>query len=246
MKKELKTSRAEEVYLDAIERKSFKTDLDAFMKRFRVPNPKLHTEEKIEEWLLGMFQVALEYRFPSPFLKPRKDNKYPKASEYIPARIAFLKKYRFSVDMNGNAMDEIIGGKVPAYTNVDLETPIEHEERINGRRSLKIVVYAGATREEVLNYIKRWWKYLRKHLEGSQKVKRVRVKTKRKEDALADFYSRKPVRELMVILGEKVKPEYKATLVERILNEIHGYPSRDYLSLNRAVYRKRARTLSDK
>ncbi|OHA84408.1 MAG: hypothetical protein A2937_01565 [Candidatus Yonathbacteria bacterium RIFCSPLOWO2_01_FULL_47_33b] len=223
MKKGLSNyDKAKEIHRLAVQRVSFKQDLAVFVKKFSVPQEPKYSKGQIQEWLLSAYESAV-YQFYAPRgLKiPIKYKKLP-GKEYISERMKFLRRYGFSVAMDGGVMDEILVGETPAYECFEIEPPSEKDEKDLGRRVLKIVVYEGATEKGLIRYIEREWKWMKAHLKGKIKAVRSRTTESKKRHQLVQEHMDKSLSELKKELGiaENARSS-KEALVSRILKENH-------------------------
>lgn len=173
MKKELKDRRMNELLWRARQRGSFEKDLASFKRRHKVPSSKMIANDSIAEWLVQKYSKAV-----GDFYSPR-------GSRYISDRIAFLKKYNLPTTTEGDLMDDILLGTAARFVAVEFDPPLVADTELYGRRLLKIRVYEGATRDDLLDFVKQKWKWLAAHLKsGGPADKRIRRRTKKEEDEL--------------------------------------------------------------
>ena len=239
MGKELNPDKkARDIHERATERSNFAPDLQKFVKEFGVPQLSNDTDE-LAEWLVQKYGDSVEEYHQWLVQRKHSDEELP-GTKYIRASIAFLRKYGFSVQDDGDAMDTILLGGVPAYMNFDMEPPMERNQKVHGRRSLKIVVYEGATRDELINYVKREWKWMQGHLLGDGSVRsRVRTRSKKSEDELILKYWKLPMTELRKLCGDTTKGGYREIFIQQILREKHGI-RRSSDAIKKAADRRRS------
>lgn len=184
MFKELKKAeiKAKEIYERAIERKSFSVDLQAFRRKYDIPEPS-KVNPKVLLDLLDKYYLSAFDQLASDKIKKKKGP----GPYYLKDRIIFLQKYGFPSIAHGDAMEDLLLEKIPPYCPVDL-TPIS-EVTIEGQKTQQISIQIDPliSQLELIEYIKNKdnWKKIKNYMYGfGGSRKNIKGRKKREEDRL--------------------------------------------------------------
>lgn len=129
-----------------------------------------------------------------------------------------------------NLCDRYVFGKMSAenlgdHFPIRLQTPSTDELKQSGRAFVKLWVYEGVSREEILNFVKKNWKKLQIILEsqGLPKSKRVKTIKNKKQTELILQYNKLSTKQLLERAADDgEKSQYREILIGRLLKK-DGY-----------------------
>lgn len=130
-----------------------------------------------------------------------------------PALIKIMRRHLFN-----NDTEIELGNDVP----VRLQTPSEEELKNSDRAFLKLWIYDGVSRDEVLNYVKRNWSKIKflHSIQDTPKVKRIRITENKKQNELVLKYNKLSTKKLMSMSGTtNEKSQYREILIQRLLKK---------------------------
>lgn len=201
MVRELKRPKGETLYSVAKHKPSFQKELQELVKRYRIPVPPAHTRDEFDRWSLKTFEAAVWFLHPSVVSIPTKYKSKSWTADYIQDRISFLEKYGFSIDMHGDAFDDLLLGKAPKDANVSIVPADWRTVGSKLRSGVSILLHEGASRKEVLDFIETNWKHsIRPYLIGQRK--RSRALSDPRAIELVLQYAKQSVHDLRELLGE--------------------------------------------
>lgn len=185
MPKKRNPYKAAEIYARATERLSYEDDLNTFREKYSIPKPTRGNRRQLEKLL---YQCCISAMNKMPPLAKTASIEGP-GPEYLRDRLTFLSKYGFPTIDFGDAMDALLLGEVPSYIPFT-SAPVQEITMSGNSPQLQITMDAVATRDELIEYIKRNWKSFEKMLLGyGNPRKRIKSRVKRTEDDLiADYW----------------------------------------------------------
>jgi hypothetical protein len=124
-----------------------------------------------------------------------------------------------------NLFDQYVFGKkikeLGNHFTIRLQEPSAEELKQSKRAFLKLWIYDGVSREEILNYIKKNWKIIKILIKSDHapKIKRFRKITNKKQNELIIKYNKLSIEKLRTLAAEKKKGVYREILISRLLKK---------------------------
>jgi len=184
---------------------------------------KLKTDKAEEIW----YRLFLSEKFRGDLEKLKK---YKNNIEYYFKQYTLFEKYEVKPTQRLlNLCDYYFGkksaGKLGDHFPVRIQTPSEDELKKSKRAFIKLWIYDGTTREEILNHIKKNWQNFQSlfRLQNMPKIKGTRMITNKDKNRLILHLNKLSTLELWNKLGERPQKKiYKEMLIREIL-ETEGY-----------------------